>query len=263
MQLQPEMPVPSLREVQAAFVQGMLAPSLTAPVASGVVDGGVAPERRLALYRNNVLLSLRRVLEGTFPATRRLLGPERFAEIALAFIRSAPPDRPQLLAYGADFPAFVERGGESATVVADVARLEWAREEAYYAADAPPLMAADLAAIPVARYPELRFELHPSLRLIRSRGPVFTLWQAAIDASPVGISAALRKTSAEQVLVVRLEMTVTTRPIAAADLLLLDGLGRGLPLAAAAEPAQATDVGFELKTALALHLAGGTFAGCR
>jgi hypothetical protein len=146
MQLQPEMPVPSLREVQAAFVQGMLAPSLTAPVASGIVDGGVAPERRLALYRNNVLLSLRRVLEGTFPATRRLLGPERFAEIALAFIRCAPPDRPQLLAYGTDFPAFVERGGESSTVVADVARCEWAREEAYYAADAPPLMAADVAA---------------------------------------------------------------------------------------------------------------------
>jgi hypothetical protein len=120
-----------------------------------------------------------------------------------------------------------------------------------------------VAAIPAARYPEPRFELHPSLRLIRSRGPVFTLWQAAIDASPVGISAALRKTSAEQVLVVRPEMTVTTRPIAAADLLLLDGLGRGLPLAEAAEPAHAADVGFELKTALALHLAGGTFVGCR
>jgi hypothetical protein len=261
MQLQPEMPVPSLREVQAAFVQGVLAPSLTAPVASGIVDGGVAPGRRLAI--NNVLLSLRRVLEGTLPATRRLLGPERFAEIALAFIRSAPPDRPQLLAYGADFPAFVERGGETATLVADVARLEWAREEAYYAADAPPLTAADVAAIPAARYPELRVELHPSLRLIRSRGPVFTLWQAALNTSTEAISEARRNADPEQVLVVRPGMTVTARPISAADLLLLDGLGRGLPLAEAAEPAQAADVGFELKTALALHLAGGTFAGCR
>jgi hypothetical protein len=101
--------VPTLREVQAAFAQGVLDPSLAARVASGIVGGGIAPKRRLALYRNNVLSSLRRVLEGTFPATRRLLGPERFAEIALAFIRSAPPDRPQLLAYGAGFPAFVER----------------------------------------------------------------------------------------------------------------------------------------------------------
>jgi hypothetical protein len=257
--------VPTLREVQAAFAQGVLDPSLTSRVATGIVRGGIAPERRLAIYRNNVVSSLRRVLEGTFPAARRLLGPERFAEIALAFIRSAPPDRPQLLAYGAGFAAFVERWGEATDVayVADVARLEWAREEAYYAPDARPLPAADLAAIPVARYAGLRFELHPSLRLIRSTCPVFALWQAATHASPEGIFAALQNAGPEQVLVVRPAMTVTTRPIAAADLLLLEALREGMPLAEAAERAEAGDEGFDLQAALALHLAGGSFAGCR
>ena len=57
-------------------------------------------------------------------------------------------------------------------------------------------------------------------------------------------------------------MTVTVRPIAAADLLLLEGLGQGRPLAEAAARAQAADAGFDLQTALALHLAGGSFAGC-
>jgi hypothetical protein len=257
--------VPTLREVQAAFAQGVLDPSLTLRVASGIVGGGIAPERRLAIYRNNVVSSLRRVLEGTFPATRLLLGPEGFARIALAFIRSEPPDQPQLLTYGAGFPAFVERSSEDAALryVVDVARLEWAREEAYYAPDAPPLSAADLATIPIARYAELRFELHPSLRLIRGTGPVFALWQAAIDASTEAISAALQKAGPEQVLVVRPAMTVTTRPIAAADLLLLEALGAGMPLAEAAERAQAGDAGFDLQAALALHLAGGSFAGCR
>jgi hypothetical protein len=257
--------VPTLREVQAAFAQGVLDPSLAARVASGIVGGGIAPKRRLALYRNNVLSSLRRVLEGTFPATRRLLGPERFAEIALAFIRSAPPDRPQLLAYGAGFPAFVERWGEATAVpyVADVARLEWAREEAFYATDAPPLSAADLAVIPIARYAGLRFELHPSLRLIRSTGPVFALWRAAVDDSTDAISTAFRQAGAEQVLVVRPQMTVTTRAIAGADLLLLEALSEGMPLAEAAERAQAGSAGFDLQAALALHLAGGSFAGCR
>jgi hypothetical protein len=257
--------VPTLREVQAAFAQGVLDPSLTSRVATGIVRGGIAPERRLAIYRNNVVSSLRRVLEGTFPAARRLLGPERFAGLALAFIRSAPPDRPQLLVYGAGFPAFVERWAEptSEVHVADVARLEWAREEAYYAPDAPPLSAADLAAIPIERYAELRFDLHPTLRLIRSPGPVFTLWQAATGASTEGISAAVGKGGPEQVLVVRPAMTVTTRPIAAADLLLLEALREGMPLAEAAERAEAGDEGFDLQAALALHLAGGSFAGCR
>jgi hypothetical protein len=58
-------------------------------------------------------------------------------------------------------------------------------------------------------------------------------------------------------------MTVTTRPIAAADLLLLEGLGDGLRLTEAAERALAADAGFDLQAALALHLAGGTFAACR
>jgi Putative DNA-binding domain len=257
--------VPALRDVQAAFARGVLDPPLAARVASSIVGDGIAPERRLALYRNNVFFSLRRVLEGTFPATRRLLGSERFAEIALAFIGAAPPDRPQLLAYGASFPAFVERWAEATSVacLADVARLEWALEEAYYAPDAPPLSAAALAAIPTARYARLRFDLHPSLRLIRSTGPVFTLWRAAIDASTEAISAALRKVDAEQAMAVRPAMTVTTRPIAAADLLLLEALGEGLQLAEAAERAQAGGAGFDLQTALALHLAGGSFAGCR
>jgi hypothetical protein len=58
-------------------------------------------------------------------------------------------------------------------------------------------------------------------------------------------------------------MTVTTRPIAAADLLLLEALGEGMPLAEAAKRAVAESAGVDLQAALALHLAGGSFAGCR
>ena len=252
--------MPTLREVQAAFARGILDPSRENLVADGIVAAGIAPERRLAVYRNNVLVSLRRVLEGTFPASRRLLGPERFAKVARAFISSAPPRRPQLMTYGAGFPAFLARSAEAR--IADVAKLEWAREEAYYAVDAAPLSAEGLAAIPVARYPALRFELHPTLRWIRSAGPVLALWQAASTGGAEGISTALRGGCAEQVLVLRPEMTVTVRPIAAADLLLLESLGQGRPLAEAAAVAQAADAGFDLQTALALHLAGGSFAGC-
>ena len=104
--------------------------------------------------------------------------------MALAFVRAAPPDRPQLLAYGAGFPAFLARAGAQ-PLVADLARLEWAREEACHAVDAPPLDPASLAAVPQERYPALRLIPHPSLRLVPSAGPVFSLWQAlTADAAP-------------------------------------------------------------------------------
>ena len=257
--------MPTLREMQAAFARGILDPALANLVADEIVGAGIAPDRRLAVYRNNVLLSLHRVLAGTFPASRRLLGAERFAKVARAFIRGAPPQRPQLMTYGAGFPAFLELSAEADSVpyAPDVARLEWAREEAYYAADAPPLSATDLAEIPIERYAELRFRLHPTLRLIRSAGPVFALWQAANADSAEEDLTALRNGRPEQVLVLRPEMTVTARPISAADLLLLEGLRAGLPLAEAAVRAQAADAGFELQAALVLHLAGGSFASCR
>ena len=59
------------------------------------------------------------------------------------------------------------------------------------------------------------------------------------------------------------DVTVTTRAIAAADLLLVRALADGLPLAEAAERAQAADPAFDLQGALALHLTGGTFTACR
>ena len=254
--------MPSLREVQAAFARGVLDPALAGRIAGAIAGDGTAPERRLAIYRNNTLASLRVVLERAFPATRHLLGPERFARIALAFIRSAPPDRPQLVAYGAGFAGFLERRTGVVADVTDVARLEWAREEAYYAADASPLAAAAVAEIPIERYPELRFRLHPTLRLVRSAGPVYTLWQAARAGSANGPLVETPDRGPEQVLVLRPEMTVVTRPIGAADLVLLEALGAGLALTEAAARAQAVDPEFDLQGALALHLAGGTFAAC-
>jgi len=250
--------LPTLRELQAAFARGVLDPAAGVDLGGRIVAGGLDPGRRLAVYRDNVLVSLRRLLEGTFPATRRHLGPERFAELALAFARAEPPDRPQLLAYGAGFPAFLARAGAE-PLAADLARLEWAREEACHAADASPLDPASLAAIPQERYPELRFVPHPSLRLVASAGPVFSLWQAVTTeaASPTPDAGP------EQALVVRLAMTVATRAIAAADLLLVRALADGLPLAEAAERAQAADSAFDLQGALAVHLTGGTFTGCR
>ena len=257
--------MPTLREVQAAFARGVLDPAESGAIASRVIAAGIAPERRLGVYRNNVRVSLRGVLEGCFPATRARLGPARFAALAERFIRAEPPARPQLTGYGAGFPAFLERSVDEAALpwLADVARLEWAREEAYYAADALPLALATLASIPAERYPELRFEPHPSLRLIRSAGPVYTLWRATLDDATEDSAPPVSSGRAEQVLVVRPELTVATRPIALADLLLVEALAEGLPLAEAAARAQSAQAGFDLQATFALHLAGGSFADCR
>jgi len=237
--------MPALREIQAAFADAVRSGN-GAGLAGAIVAAGIPAERRLEVYRANVVLSLRRLLEGTFPVTRRLVGAEAFAAIADAFVRRWPPNRPQLLAYGAGFADAVDA---THRLIGDVARLEWAREEACHAADAPAVDAAALAAVPVAQYPAVRFRPHPSLRLLRSPGPVHSLWSG--DAEGAG---------AQQVLVIRQEMRVVTRRVSAGDFALVTALAADRPLAEAASEALAVESEVDLQAVLAAHLGGGSFS---
>ena len=179
----PERPVPTLREVQASFARAVIDPALADGITGAIVGAGITPERRLGVYRNNVLASLARVLEGRFPATRRLLGPARFAALARDFIRAEPPDRPQLTGYGAAFAGFLERRSRmqrcpgSPTSPGSSGRVRkptTPRTPSRFRSRAWPRSRLE-------RYPELRFEVHPSLRLVRSAGPVYSLWRAVLD----------------------------------------------------------------------------------
>lgn len=240
--------MPALRELQADFASAMLSGRSPPGLSRAIVDAGIAAEARLGIYRANVLLSLRRLLEATFPATRRLFGPERFARLADDFVRQAPPERPQLLAFGGDLPAFLIAVDP---VIADVARLEWAREEAFHAADVPTLDPARLAAIPPERCAALRLVPHPSLRLVRSEAPLHVLWA---DEPHDG--------GAQQVLVTRPDMLVVTRRISPGDAALVEALVGGATLEEAAVTALACEPGFDLQLALAAHLSAGSFAAC-
>jgi len=81
---------------------------------------------------------------------------------------------------GREFPAFLDQhlhDGEYAWL-ADLARLEWARELAVISELRPAIGAEALAHFSSDELEHLVFELQPSLRLVRSGFPVFTVWLA-------------------------------------------------------------------------------------
>lgn len=65
--------------------------------------------------------------------------------------------------------------------LADVARLEAARTEAYHAAEAKALDPLDLADIPPVAWAGARVALHPSVRTVASAWPVASIWRAHRD----------------------------------------------------------------------------------
>lgn len=186
--------------MQSAFAAALLDPEAPLPV--GVVDpeGRPAP-KRFSVYRNNVAGSLTRALEAAFPTMRTLVGDEFFAAMAGVFLRAHPPRSRILMLYGAEMPAFLETFPPVAGLgyLPDVARVDQAMRESYHAGDSVPLNEAEFQRLIGEDIAALRLRLAPSLRLVRSRWPVGSIWAATHAGGPTPVP------QAEDVLILRPE----------------------------------------------------------
>ena len=151
------------RGVAAATISGDRA----AIAGLGIVAGTMSAAARVAIYRNNVFGNYRKALAATFPVVRQLVGAAFFDAAVDAYVRAHPSTRGDVNRYGDDLARFLA-AYEPARMLAylpDVARLEWAIDQAAIAADAPPFDLAALAALPEDAHAGLRFVLHPSAQL--------------------------------------------------------------------------------------------------
>lgn len=214
---------------------------------------------RIAIYRNTVQGSLIDVLAAAFPATQRIVGPAFFTGLAQRFVREAPPRVPQLSAYGADFPAFIAntQSLHNLGYLADVARIEWARAECYFAADATALDPAALAAIPPDLLETMALVLHPATRMVRSSYPILRIWQ--VNQPDVVDVPAIDLTAPEDVLLSRAAGRVGVRLISAGDAAFIGAIEKGMTLGDSAHQAYDAESGFDLEAALRDHLIGATF----
>lgn len=157
---------------QPEFAAALLDPAKPLP------PGLIAMGGRFDVYRNNVVASLSAALARTFPVVEQMLGDDYFRALAAEFVRRHPPGERVVARYGAAFPSFLE-GFEPLReypYLPDLARLEWARIEAWHAADHP---VADLPlAEDPARLVRSQLMLHPSARIVTSDWPVASLWDA-------------------------------------------------------------------------------------
>jgi hypothetical protein len=170
---------------QTAFARALLDPEAALP--PGIIDpeGRPAP-KRFAVYRNNVAASLTRALEAAFPTVRKLVGDEFFAAMALVFLREHPPTSRMMMLYGDALPGWLEGFPPVAGLgyLPDVARLDQAMRESYHAADSQPLQDTEFQRLLAGDVAGLRLKLAPSLRLVRSRWPVQSIWAASHEAGP-------------------------------------------------------------------------------
>lgn len=172
---------------QQHFAAALLDPAQPCPPGLKTWNGS-DPERRFAVYRNNVIVSLVDALADTFAVTQELVGEDFSRAMARVFAYAQPPKSRFLAFYGEDFPDFIERFPPAAGVsyLADVARLEFLRVRAYHAADVAPVPMSQFADALVDALPSLSFTLHPSVGVLESAAAVVSLWGAHQGVGHIG-----------------------------------------------------------------------------
>ncbi|MBL4807439.1 MAG: putative DNA-binding domain-containing protein [Rhodobacteraceae bacterium] len=213
------------------------------PTPDGVVDPQGRPAgKRFDVYRNNVVHSLSEALTAAYPVVEKLVGPKFFKAMANVFVRQFPPRSPLMFLFAPELPSFLESFPPVANLpyLPDVARLELYRRQAYNAADALPIDGAVLAVASPEQLMGARLTLHPTMRILQSNYPVFSIWQNNSETAQV-----ILPSGGQDILIARPEAELQMRTLPAGGADFLKALQDNQPLAQAAEIGAKTD-GFDL-----------------
>jgi hypothetical protein len=248
--------MPSLREVQRGFAAATVFGDTAALAALGVLASGLDPLARIGIYRNNVLGNYRKALGATFPVVRRLVGVPFFNAAVDAFVRAYPSRHGDVNRYGGELARFLAAYAPARELpyLPDVARLEWAIDQAAIAADARPLDLDALAAVPADAFEHLRFVLNPSAHFVASLYPVLRIWQVNQDGFE-GDDTVDLGAGGDSLLVLRGASGVSIERLGAGEHALLTALARRAGLGEAAARAADKEEGFDLTRALRDHVA--------
>ena len=254
----------SLRETQREFTAAALFGDTAALSALGIVAGALDPAARIAVYRNNVFGNYRHALAATYPVVRRLVGAPLFDAAIAAFVRAYPSLHGDVNRYGGDMARFLATypPASAQAHLPDVARLEWALDQANIAADAPALDLAALACVPVTALGGLRFALHPSAQIMKSRHPVFRLWQIH-QPGYSGDDHVAREQGGDLLLVRRAPEGVVIERLAPGEHAFLTALARHRRLDEAEQRGTAAEAAFDLGDVLKRHVAAQTIVAFR
>lgn len=184
------------------------------------------PQQRFSIYRNNVFYSLGQALAELYPVIRKLVGDTFFQATTRAYIHRHPPEQAAMVFFGREFPKFLADFEPARTMryLVDVAQLEWARHQAYHAADRSAMGLDDFTAITPEVFGQARVELHPSVQCLQSGYPVFRIWQTNQDQAN---AQTIDLNCSESVIVVRHEYRVNLFQVDPGTYCFYQGLQQG------------------------------------
>ena len=207
-------------------------------------------------------VSLSDALAHQFPVCHALVGDEFFRAMAGIFIELSPCCAPVLGTYGDDFAVFIDLFplARPWPYLGDVARLEAARTSACQASDAAPLSVHELASLASCHWDQMRLELHPSVRVVRSRYAIVSIWESLAQG---GDPSTIDSSIPEDAMIARPELEVEMHRLPPGGAVLISELLGDRTLRTAADAAALADPRLDLITTLSGLLGSRIVIGLR
>ncbi len=170
-----------LADLQAAFAGALRGePDQALLHAIAPAPAGVPAQDRLAIYRRTSLHGQRSALTAVYPVVQALIGEALFAALVHDHLTQPGSRSGDLHRLGGDFAHTLlqEPACAGLPYLAEVARLEWALHDNFFAADRTALALVDAAQLDASAQLRVGLALHPSVRLLAGQFPVHAIWQA-------------------------------------------------------------------------------------
>jgi uncharacterized protein len=253
--------MPELLALQADFAAALRDRDRVADAGRWLAGDAPAVERRLAIYRANMVAAADKALSSACPVIRQAVGEEFFHGLAREYQRATPSTSGDLTDFGSTFSEFLAsfEHTQSMPWLPDLARLEWAVHRACGAADAPDWDPAALAAVAPARQADIRFQWSPGLAVIESTYPIVRIW--TIHQPGYAGEFSVGWELAETALVARDGFAVGVAGCGAGDAAFLAASLAGAPLGDAADATRRRHPEFDLAALLGRALAARLICG--
>jgi hypothetical protein len=141
-------------------------------------------EERIRIYANMFIWRQIDALREDFPKLAALLGDEGFYQVAERYLAAHPSTHPSLSRLGDGLPTWLDQDQGRRPDLADLARLELARNLVFDEAEVELAKPELLREVPQDAVPELRLELAPSVRLLSLAHDSTAAWKQIEDGFP-------------------------------------------------------------------------------
>lgn len=219
--------------------------------------GGIPLPERLKVYRSTIVGGIAETLCKGFPILEKLVGADFLRETARRFVMAHPPEAGCLNLYGRGFDDFIQAyaPAQNFPYLPDMAALEIAMNEAYYAPDDEGLGAEALAQLSADDLGGLRVELRSSARIVCSDYNLAAL--RAYCLAPEGPIPDINTPC--NLLIYRPDLEVHLVPLTEPEAFMLGLLRDGAALGDASERTVSGHPAFDPGAFLQKHLALGGF----